>query len=89
MAQFLDGESEVGVGKRLVAEREVPPPRVFSVVSLLIPFLFIIPYCEPHGSHHEAGDAQGDYNYYPVLHFLKGNGDVPRLLVVIDIISSV
>ena len=32
---------------------------------------------------------QGDYDYYPVLHFLKGNGDVPRLLVVIDIISSV
>ena len=28
MAQFLDGESEVGVGKRLVAEREVPPLRV-------------------------------------------------------------
>jgi hypothetical protein len=51
--------------------------------------LFIIPYCEPHGSHHEAGDAQGDYDYYPVLHFFKGNGDVPRLLVVIDIISSV
>ena len=28
LAQFLDGESEVGVGKRLVAEREVPPLRV-------------------------------------------------------------
>ena len=35
----------------------------------------------------ECSQQQGDYDYYPVLHFYKGNGDVPRLLVVIEFFS--
>jgi hypothetical protein len=35
--------------------------------------LFIIPYCEPHGSHHEAGDAQAVGQWLGQVEHLTGD----------------